>query len=418
MREKKLKLIWLIFSLTLIISLQSYSLTQQDVIELAKKQATDVKLSIQDIKQVEAKIRQVKGELFPHIGLNAMFNRYDPNYITNFSLKNKYNASVYLNQKIFDKSIFESLKIARKNYLLKKAILKKVEQEVIYTALQIYQDILEKKEELKLKEDTLKYWQKNLILTQEKYKTGLISKYDYIRTKAQYETAKAEVINAKTNLENSIYQLIYFLKLKKTPVIKERLKLLNILVPKPENLKNNPQLKVLLLQKQISNLEGDFYTADLYPKLNLKLSYELYNTKDFPSLAEVVRKGYVATLSLNWNMYDGGKSLAKKVESKTKAAKFFIQYRDKVLYIKTEYKKQLQTLKFLKQQIKALNTNLQAAKEALNLSTERYKNGLASIIEVLEARKNFDTTKIKLLAVIKSYNIGLLYLKKLTGELD
>ena len=412
-----MRYISLIFSVILTITFESKALSLDEVINLAKEQTTDVKLSKEDIKQVEAKIRQVKGELFPHLGLSASFNRYDPNYITNFSLKNKYNAAVFVKQPIFDKSIFESLKIAKQNLALKKAILEKVQQEVVYTALEIYEDTLEKKEIFQLQKDSLEYWEKNLILAEEKYKTGFISRYDYTRTKAQCETAKANLIAAKTEFKNSIYQLVYFLKLNQIPNINEPLVLLNLGLPKQEKIKNSPQLKVLQLQRKISLAEGNFYTADLYPKLNARFSYELYNTKDFPSLAEVVRKGYVITLNLNWNIYDGGKSLAKKVESKINAAKYYIQYKDKLYYLKTEYKKQVETLKFLKKQLTALNLNLQAAEEAMKLATERYKNGLASVIEVLEARKNYDEIKKNQLNVIKNYNLGLFYLKKLTGEL-
>ncbi|HIE59614.1 MAG TPA: TolC family protein [Hydrogenothermaceae bacterium] len=200
----------LLISLLFIFSL-SLAITREDIIKLAEEKTSQIKLSKKDLEFIEAQIKEVMSNIYPHLEINGIYTRYDSNYITGFSLENQYKASVSLKQAIFDKSVFESIKIAKLNRELQKLILKQVKNEIIYTALTLYEDILYKKNLLQIKQKTLKYWQKQLELIEENYKQGFINKFEYLRTKAQYENAIAEVELAKINYQKALVNLKKFL---------------------------------------------------------------------------------------------------------------------------------------------------------------------------------------------------------------
>ena len=392
----------------------SFAITREEVIKLAEERASQIKLSEKDLEFVEAQIKEVMSNIYPHLEINGIYTKYDPDYITGFSLKNQYRASISLKQTIFDKSVFESIKIAKLNRKLQKLILKQVKNEIIYTALTLYEDILYKKQILEIKQKTLNYWKKQLEFTEESYKQGLVNKFEYLRTKAQYENAISQVELAKIDYQKAIVNLQKFLFLNKDLNPTETFSKLNEKINK--NQKKNPELIVIKQTSKIKNEEAKFYTASLYPKLQFKASYEFYNTRDFPALNEVVRKGYVLDLTFNWQFFDGLNAKSKAIQSKINSAKEKIKYKDKLANLEKEYQNALLDIKASKIQLKAINENIKASKEALKLATERYKYKVGSIVEVLEAQKNLEEAYINKLNIIYQHNLAVLKIKKLTGE--
>jgi len=405
----------LLISLLFIFSL-SLAITREDIIKLAEEKTSQIKLSKKDLEFIEAQIKEVMSNIYPHLEINGIYTRYDPNYITGFSLENQYKASVSLKQAIFDKSVFESIKIAKLNRELQKLILKQVKNEIIYTALTLYEDILYKKNLLQIKQKTLKYWQKQLELIEENYKQGFINKFEYLRTKAQYENAIAEVELAKINYQKALVNLKKFLFINKNINPNDNITIFKEEITTEKNLKNNPHLKVIEKTSKIKKEEAKFYTSSLYPKLYFQASYELYNTRDFPALNEVVRKGYVLNLSLNRQFFDGLNAKSKAIQSQISSAKEKIKYEEQLANLEKDYETAVLDIKASKIQLKAINQNIKALKQALKLATERYKYKVGSIIEVLEAQKNLEEAYINKLNVIYQHNLAILTIKKITGE--
>ncbi|RUM47658.1 MAG: hypothetical protein DSY47_06675 [Hydrogenothermus sp.] len=405
----------LLISLLFIFSL-SLAITREDVIKLAEERTSQIKLSKKDLELVEAQIKEVMSNIYPHLEINGIYTKYDPNYVTGFSLKSQYRASISLKQTIFDKSVFESIKIAKLNRKLQKLILKQVKNEVLYTALTLYEDILYKKNLLQIKQKTLNYWQKQLEFTEENYKQGFINKFEYLRTKAQYENAIAEVELARINYQKALVNLEKFLFINRKINPNDNIVIFKEGISSEEDLKNNPQLKVIEKTSKIKKEEARFYTSSLYPKLYFQASYEFYNTRDFPALNEVVRKGYVLNLSLNWQFFDGLNAKSKAIQSKINSTKEKIKYEEQLTNLEKDYETAVLDIKASKIQLKAINQNIKALEQALKLATERYKYKVGSIIEVLEAQKNLEEAYINRLNVIYQHNLAILTIKKLTGE--
>lgn len=202
---------------------------------------------------------------------------------------------------------------------------------------QIYEDILYKKNLLQIKQKTLNYWQKQLEFTEENYKQGFINRFEYLRTKAQYENVIAEVELAKINYQKALVNLKKFLFINRKITLNGNIAIFKEKISSEENLKNNPHLKVIEKTSKIKKEEAKFYTSSLYPKLYFQASYEFYNTRDFPALNEVVRKGYILNLSLNWQFFDGLNAKSKAIQSKINSTKEKIKYEEQLLNLEKDY---------------------------------------------------------------------------------
>ncbi len=406
----------IVFSLLLIFSF-SQGLTLNQVIDIAIKNSLKIKISEEDLKKVYQQIREVKSNVYPKISINARYQKFDPNYITGLSLEDRYNASISLNQKLFDKTVFESLKVAKENIKLQKAIKQDTILKVVDTAKRLYVSVLYYKSVMEKKKESLKYWQKNYDFVESQFQVGLTPKYNLSRTKAQLELAKADFEKSKADYKKALIQLKRFLLLNKIDEPEEDFKIFEIKIPQENLLKNNTQLKIVEENIRIKEREKDFYSSSIWPTLNLQLSYETYRTRDFPSLQPTWRKGYVLTLSANWVLFDGFNRDSKVMQKEIEKIKEKLSYKDTLNNLKQKYETALVDLKSLITQEKAYEENIKASKEALEYATERYKHGVTNIIEVLDAERNYLNTQIQYLGIIYQINLKIFDLQLLTGIL-
>ena len=395
----------------------SEAITLNQVIDIAVKNSLQIKISQEDLKKVYQKIREVKSNIYPNISITANYQRFDPNYITGLSLENRYSASINVSQKLFDKTVFESLKVAKENIKLQRAIKEDTVLKVVDTAKRLYLNVLYYKAVMEKKEKSLKYWKENYEFVKSQFEVGLTQKYNLSRVKAQLELAKADYEKSKADYEKSLVQLKRFLYLDHIDQPQENLKIFSEKLPSKEMIKNNTQLKIVKENMKIKEKEKEFYASSIWPTLNLNFSYETYRTRDFPSLQPTWRKGYVISLSANWLLFDGFNRDSKVIQTEIERKKYQLSYKDTLNNLLQQYETYIIDLKSLFAQEKAYEENIKASREALEYATERYKHGITNIIEVLDAEKNYLNTQIQYLGIIYQINLKIFDLKLLTGSL-
>lgn len=401
--------------LVLFISTTSFAITLNQVIEIAKKNSLQIKMNEADLMKVYQKIKEVKSNLYPTIQITGTFQKYDPNYITGLSLKNRYSASIGISQKLFDKTVFESLKVAKENIKLQNLIKKDTQVKIIDTAKKLYIKALYYKAVLKKKEDSLKYWEENYKFIKNQFKVGLTNKYNLYRVKAQYQLAKADVEKAKADYTKALIELKRFLFLDKIVYPEGNLKIISYEIPSKDNLKNNTQLKIITENIKIKEREKNFYASSNFPTVNLNLKYETYKTKEFPSLKETWKKGYVLTVSANWTIFDGFKQKSQVLQKESEKIKEKLNYKNTLNDLKKQYETTLEDIKSLTTQAHAYEENIKASEEALKLATERYKYKLTNIVDVLEAEKNYNDVFLQYLNIIYQIDLKIFDLQLLVG---
>ncbi|MCI4458483.1 MAG: TolC family protein, partial [Thermocrinis sp.] len=82
--------------------------------------------------------------------------------------------------------------------------------------------------------------------------------------------------------------------------------------------------------------------------------------------------------------------------------------------LKAKLKNTILSINSLQTQIRAVQSSLEFAKESLRLSTERYRVGVGSQLEVLEARTNYNNLLSTYYLLLYQYNSSLANLERLT----
>ncbi|MEZ0323305.1 MAG: TolC family protein [Hydrogenothermaceae bacterium] len=391
------------------------AITYDEVISIAEKNATNIKLTEKDIEKTEYQLKEARSNILPSVLITGTYTRWDPNYIYGFTPTNQYSAKVGLTQKIFDYQIFSLIKLSKINIETQQVIKEDIKQKVKDTARRLFLTSLLNREVAKIKEENLKYWQENFKYIEAKYKEGILAKYDFMRASSQLQSAIADYENAKANYEKSMEDLKRFLMLEDiTPVEGQISKLTpDVDISKIED---NTEIKVLKAQIKLADSQIDYQKAANYPSLSAFLNYQVNNQRAFPAGNEVWKKGYNLGLSLNWQLFDGFAKESKVLQAKVDKSKYEIQLQDKIKEVKTNINKTLIDLKALDIQLQADKSNLESAKESVRLSTERFKANITNLLEVLDSQTNYQNTQLSYLSTLYNYNLKVFDLMNLLGK--
>ncbi len=406
-----------IFILLLSFSL-IFSLTLDEAVKIALKNTTDIRVSKIELKRLEEEIKKALGGILPTITGSYSYTRLDDSLVYGFGLRDRQEYSITLSQTIFNKAVFDSISLAKKQKKLQKAVLEDLKREVVYRVKEMFYALLYKKLVIELKEDTLKYWEENLKTVEEKYRSGILPKVEYMRAKAQYEMAKAELIEAKTDYEKSLEELKAFLRIDGDIKIIGKFEMPDKIPSEKELmtklLKNNSTLKVYRARIEALKESYELAKSEYYPTVDGFLSYQGFTTRRTLFGGREWVKGYTAGISINYKLFDGFRREASIAQSKLEIIKEKERLKGEIFNQKKTLINALLTLKSLKERIRAVRLSLQAARESLRLSTERYKEGVGSQLEVLDARKNYNDTLDSLHFLLYRYATTLALIERLT----
>ncbi len=394
-----------------------FSLTLEEAKELALKNHIEKIKTMLDLKKVEERIREVRGSILPSVSLSAKYTKWDPNYISSFIPENKYTLTLSVSQPIFDKTVWSALKVAKKSRELQKLVIKDVEKSLLAEVEKLFWAVLLKREIVKEKRESLKYWENYFQLVKEKYEEGIIPKYEFLRARAQLRQAKADLIRSESDLKTSLNSLKSFLGLVRDIEIEGEFKKAELQLNDPFRLleKNNTTLKVLVKTAEVKNTSVELRKSEYYPQLSFFFNYNLENIKDFKGgrLKEDVRHGYNFGLTLNFLIFDGQRRSARIAQERIESLKV----RKEIEFTKKKLKNQLESLlaelRSAEEEIKARKDTLLASEESLRFATQRYAYGVGSQVELLEARKNYENAKLLYLNAIYNYNSIVADIKRL-----
>ncbi len=265
----------------------------------------------------------------------------------------------------------ENARAKYNDYLSKKATYE-------YNLRRVYTLALLSKEALKIAEENLKFSEKRLKLIEEAYKSGRASGVDYLRATADYESARANLLNAENNYKSSLKTLALFIGLPDTVEIelKDSLSLEDKGLPQVEI----QRYDIAYLEEQVKILES-MSREELKGYLPTIFGQLAFNYQRPLGLEDKWGSNWVAGITLNWTLLDGlspsvkGKKYKLQAEALKKRIEFLkLQAQKEIADAQREYE---YAVAVLNAQEKSLN----AMKKAFDLALEAYKSGRMTYTE-------------------------------------
>ncbi len=404
--------------ITILILNFSWGITLEEAVNISLRNNIEVVSSELDLKKLEQEIKEAKAGIYPVVSLSASYLKWDPDFISAFIPEEQKEYGISIQQTLFNKVVFEAIKIAKEGVKLQEEIIKDVKAEVANQTRKMYYGLLYKKEIINLREETLKYWKEKEKQVEILYKRGIVSEIDLLRTHSQRKMAEYEYKKAINDFENAKREFSAFIG-KDIEDVEGKL----IMEKKPEYdkenfIKNNTTYKVALKTLELYKEQRNAHASNYYPKLLAFFNYQGRNYMDFENfrLVEKFKSGYSYGVRLDWVIFDGLSTKAKIAKSEIEAIKQMERIKDlrKKLEVKVENIER--ELEVIESEIEAWKSQLETSEKILVSVESKYEAGISTYIDILEARKTYEEIKTRYLNAILNYNLKISDLKRLVSE--
>ena len=375
-----------------------------------------------------------KSEFLPTITITGTKSREDTTKLTNQSGGDAtitdvdpLTKSILIEQTLYDgKGRSADLEKSEIGIDLAKAKILKVEQEILYKAVEAYTGLIFTNKKLKINQSNISLLDRQVDTDQARLERGQITISDLAQSESSLAGAKAKFIQAKNDVMTS--RLVYENVI--GPIINsddlnENSKL-NIEIPKNLNeandisKKRNPKLIIAKLEYLQSEKDIRIAESDMLPSASL--SFEASQTEDLSSTYNE-RDKKILKATVKWPFYTGGKNKAEVNKSRN------IKYQKKLLLDNvintnnTDVASAWSNFQSSKSLLDSVKSQVKAAEIANEGITVEYESGLGrSTLDVIQSNSLLLDSKISLANSERNYllsqfkllqSIGLLTLEHL-----
>ena len=375
-----------------------------------------------------------KSEFLPTITITGTKSREDTTKLTNQSGGDAtitdvdpLTKSILIEQTLYDgKGRSADLEKSEIGIDLAKAKILKVEQEILYKAVEAYTGLIFTNKKLKINQSNISLLDRQVDTDQARLERGQITISDLAQSESSLAGAKAKFIEAKNDVMTS--RLVYENVI--GPIINsddlnENSKL-NIEIPKNLNeandisKKRNPKLIIAKLEYLQSEKDIRIAESDMLPSASL--SFEASQTEDLSSTYNE-RDKKILKATVKWPFYTGGKNKAEVNKSRN------IKYQKKLLLDNvintnnTNVASAWSNFQSSKSLLDSVKSQVKAAEIANEGITVEYESGLGrSTLDVIQSNSLLLDSKISFANAERNYllsqfkllqSIGLLTLEHL-----
>ncbi|TCK04536.1 TolC family protein [Phorcysia thermohydrogeniphila] len=416
------------------------ALTLEEAVQTALEKNNLIKAKKLELKEKELDFKISKLRLLPRVDFYSEYNKTtDPPYaimnrmevkkldprVTDFNDPTKFQlfktgvratVPIWMGGKLRI-----AVDLAEKEVKASKKQLKKSKEEVVYNVVKAYYGALTAKAFVKTAELAVRDAEKHLKDAETVYRAGLGVKSDFLRAKVYLERAKETLVEAKSNYEIAKRALAVAMGLKPTTDLNVEGELtyrpfyldLNELIETA--LKSRPELKELKVRlKQSEDMER-LARSDFMP--NVAAFGDYFMAADTAPWNKE-NSSWTFGLQVTFNLFDGGikfKKLRKSRLTKLKVQEYIERAEKGVAFeVARAYYRFLEA----EQKLKLAQASVESAEESLRIVEKRYKNGLATITELLDTQTALNEARSNYVAALSLYRTAVAEVYHAAGILE
>lgn len=374
-----------------------------ELMDKALVKNTDIKMAIARVEQSDAYLREVGAALIPEISLASQGSRTKSTTTGAFSfgkpIKKDYLVRLGTSFELdFWGKLRRAKESARAEYIASRFSKDTVElslQSLITSNYILLRSIDSQKLTLKA---NVKYREENLTLTRKRLESGLVSALDVYQAEAAFNNISAQLSDLTRQREivfNQLSVLSGDMNLKISEMPEEE----QMTIPIPPSglpsslLESRPDVREAEQVMIAANANIGIAKAALFPTISLTANFGVQSA----ALNNLNRSGsdiWSSGLSLSLPIFDSGRVRAKIDQATAKQKEALSYYESSIQNAFREVNNALVALKEYTDQENDLKLTQDAAKKAMDISSNRYKAGYSSYLEYLDAQRIFNDASI------------------------
>ncbi|MCM8779433.1 MAG: TolC family protein [Candidatus Omnitrophica bacterium] len=396
-------------------------LTLEEAINIALRENREVLFKQQDLMKTKEKLKEAKAEALPTFSIESSWletkNYYSKDidsYTNKFSLK----QPLYKGGKITGNISQYKYRIDISKAGLDMAIL-----ETVFKVKKAFFSLLLAREYAQLNRLILVNTESHLRMATERYLSGQSAQSEIIKLQQALASIKHilnsslnQIEEAKENLKNILY-------LAKDVEIEPEGELLYepIEIAFDEAylkaLRERPDLRLYEIQEKMNKLQKEIARANLLP--NIYASWDYYiNRSDSPIAISQGWEGHqIMGIVMTWPIFDGFATQAKIRQAELELKETQLLKEKTVADIFEELKIAYLELNNAIAKLKARDAEVSLFEDNLQTVTERYNSGIASGLDLDDARLKLEIAEFNRKEVVYDYLIARAKLEKAIGEM-
>ena len=351
----------------------------------------------ENINISEENINISKSEFLPKVTLSGTKSKEDTSKLTNQSGGDAsvtdvdpFTTSLLIEQTLYDgKSRNADLEKNKLGLDISKIKLLKVEQDILYKAVEAYTGLVLATNKYKINQSNINLLERQVETDQARLEKGQISVVDLAQSESSLAGATAKFIEAKNEVVTG--KLIYESVIGSIDNINNLTDKLNFNLKLPESLnkaneisqKNNPELIIAKLELQQTEKDIQIAQADLGPSATL--SFETSQTEDLSATYDERDKS-VLKATVKWPFYTGGKNRATLNKNKNLSNQKRLLLEDAITSNRTSVASAWSSYQSSKSLLNSVRSQVRAAEIANEGITVEYESGLGrSTLDVIQS---------------------------------
>ncbi|WP_238944487.1 TolC family protein [Sandaracinomonas limnophila] len=440
-RLRKLSTLLLLMGST---SLWAQQFSLKEAVDYAVSHHTQIKNAQIDVLNADAKINEIKAIGLPQVNGNfsltnnvLMQRMFIPAKIFNpsaadgeliaakFGVENSGFSSVGLNQLIFDGSYLLGLKASAVYKELSQKSLTQSKQQVAENVTKAYYGILVNDKRMGLLDANISRLDSMLKDTRALNKAGFAEKIDVQRLEVQSNNLKTEHENL-LRLQELGYSLLKFqmsLPLEEKISLKDNLESVNLQIlsndSAPFDYANRIEYSMLKTQENLAELDVKNIKAGYLPRVVFSGNYGMNTGAN--AFGDLFRKQWfdnaALSLAIQIPIFDGFSKKYKSIQSENNLRKVRQSFDLLKSSIDLQRNQSSISLKNALESLREQKSNLELADEISRVSRVKYKQGVGSSLEVLNAEASIKESQVNYFTALYNALIAKVELEKANGTL-
>ena len=415
------------------------TLTLEECLKLGIENNLSLEGSRNEMRKAKHLLSENRAKLWPQISAVAGFNdNFNPpvsvtdgsayGNLYNVTKTLQYNASagLQLQMPLYNQTVYTAVDIARTMNELNRLSYERAREDLMMQISKMYYLGQNTMEQLTLIQENMVRLRELRDITLAFFDNGMAMEVDVKRVNINLENQQVQYDNAKSMLVQQLNLLKYVMdypaeeEITLTPVDTERMQSASLTGLRSDLY----ELQLLQSQEKLAGQQKDLIRQGYLPSLTLTGSwmYSAYTDKarhwfhSGPSNHWYPSTGLGITLRVP--IFDGFDKRARIRKAQIDQENARLNYENALKQMQTQYLNATNELMNNQRNFKKQKDNYLLAEDVYQVTTDRYREGIASMTEVLQDEMRMSEAQNNYLSAHYNYQVANLALLKLTGQMD
>ncbi len=412
--------VFLVFFLTCINGYaRQIRLSFEKIPEIVEEQNLSLSAMKRRLASARTDIYKAASVFLPSISVGAFYERSHNYPVRSFADNDGY--YIEISQLLFSAGDFVGYKQARLAYVSKEASYDSLFRKLVFRAKELLLNAVVTRKYVDAIKVNLDLAKEYLEVVMERFSKGQASEYDKLRAEEEVELLSYKLTKATAMLTNLLNNLKVVLGVGKwdTLVISDSLDYIEYDLDL-NSLKRllyftSPYLKEKRLYKELAGMEKKKAAFRFWPKVFLSFRDEADKLMPFAASRQEYDHYSIFRVNISIPIFEGGRRFADLHKAKLEVAAREDEYNEYCKQLESDLVSAYTSYLAYAREVRASKKGLDRAKRLYDIVFNRYKNGLASYIDVLDARAVRFNAEVNYLSALQDYYVAVFRIEKVMG---